>query len=80
MDQSVRESDLDEGVGMEVRAEKGRCAVAKVDFSASRTVLRRQPYQAVLYEDELGLRCSWCLQKAAPDGRLLRCSRYGWVT
>lgn len=75
MDEAKKYSVLDEGVEVEVRPGRGRCGVAKDRFAAGRTVLSRQPYQAVLHDNELRSRCSWCMKAPAPDAHLLRCSR-----
>jgi hypothetical protein len=53
----------------------GRHLVAAEGISAGQAVLEQQPYAAVLYGDQVPLRCDWCFRTAAVSCTLLRCTR-----
>jgi SET and MYND domain-containing protein len=56
-------------------AEFGRHLVSSKELKPEEVVLEQQPYAAVLYDDQVQLRCDWCFQAAQQGSTLLRCAR-----
>ena len=53
----------------------GRHLASARDLPAGNVVLEQRPYAAVLYDDQVALRCDWCFQTAQPGTTLSRCSQ-----
>ena len=53
----------------------GRHLVASRQLSPGTLVLQQQPYAAVLYDDQVPLRCDYCFRSASGGQPLLRCAR-----
>ncbi len=64
---------MPDDLAVESNSERGRHLVAQREIAAGSQLLSDLPFEAVLYDDQLPLRCSWTF---AEEETLLRCSRY----
>ena len=54
----------------------GRALLAAAPVAGGEVVFSERPYAAVLYDEQVHLRCDWCF---AAGERLLRCARSRWA-
>jgi hypothetical protein len=60
-----------EGVRVEVREGRGRCLIAEHEFELGDEVVSQNPYEAVLDDDQVNIRCHYTFAMAE---KLLRCA------
>ncbi|GAX79165.1 hypothetical protein CEUSTIGMA_g6605.t1 [Chlamydomonas eustigma] len=53
----------------------GRHLICTNHVRPGQVLLQQAPYQAVLYDDQIAIRCDYCYGTARPEHRLLKCSR-----
>eukprot|EP01045_Picozoa_sp_COSAG04_P001111 COSAG04_NODE_34_length_34523_cov_40.302446_25_plen_701_part_00 len=68
-----------DGVAVETRQGRGRCAVASRDFAEGETIVTELPLAQVLHHQQWGHRCNGCLQRTWGKGRhtVYRCGGCG---